>query len=299
MNEISRTAVARWRGAATAGLLMLVLAGCGGAIMPTATPLPASIVRVPQNTPAFPVRADVFSNATPSAAVFVEPTPVSAAPRAAETPPALSRTLLRAAVSSQTPSAVGIAPGGGVIYDAPAGRVVGSIPTAGVVTITGRSADGNWYAVYDEAATYGWTPASQLRVYGGDDLIVVATAPDPGPVATLLAESREPVTVLDALMVEMATRTAPNGAEPGSAVSDQGTPTPAPTLAVDESAVNVSDARLNLRAAPSTSAAIVAKLAPGAVVTVQARDESGNWLQVDTAEGTGWVAAEFLRAAAE
>lgn len=278
---------------------MSVLAGCGGAIMPTATPLPASIVRVPQSTPAFPVRADVFSNATPPAAVFIEPTPVSAAPLAAETPPAVSRALLRAAVSSQTPSAVGIAPGGGVIYDAPAGRVVGSIPTAGVVTITGRSADGNWYAVYDEAATFGWTPVNQLRVYGGDDLIVVAVAPDPGPVATLIAQSRAPVVVLDALMVEMATRTAPDAAEPGSAVSGQGTPTPAPTLVIGASAVIVSDARLNLRSAPSTAAEIVAKLSPGAAVTVQARDESGNWLQVDTAEGTGWVAAEFLRAAVE
>jgi hypothetical protein len=165
-----------------------------------------------------------------------------------------------------------------------------------VVTITGISADGAWYAVYDEAAVFGWTPASQLRIFGGDDLIVVETAPDPGPVATLIAQAREPVTVLDALMVEMATRTAPSAVSRTGAAR-LGTPTPAPTLVTGGSAVVVSETRLNLRAAPATSAAIVAKLSPGASVTVTDRDETGSWVQVETAEGVGWVAAEYLGAA--
>jgi hypothetical protein len=284
-------------GAFTLALFSLwLLAGCGGPAVPTATPIPASLVRVPQPTPAFPDRADVFSNATPQAAVFAEPVRASEPTRAPQTPGAVSRALLRVAVSAQTPSAMGLAPGGGAIYDRPGGRVLGSIPSAGVVTVTGISADGAWYAVYDEAAVFGWTPASQLRIFGGDDLIVVDEAPDPGPVATLIAQAREPMTVLDVLMVEMATRTAPSAASrPGATAGILGTPTPAPTLAAGASAFVVSETRLNLRAAPATTAAIVAKLSPGAVVTVVSRDETGAWVQVETAAGAGWVAAEYLQ----
>ena len=270
----------------------LLFAGCGGPVAPTPTPIPASVVRVPQPTPAFPDRADVFSAATPQAPRFVTPLAEAAPATAAQTPPALSRALLRAAVSAQTPSALGLAPGGGAIYAAPGGAVLARIPAAGVVTVTGIDATGGWYAVYDEAAVYGWTPASQLRIFGGDDLIVVAQAPDPGPVATLIAQAQAPVNVLDALMVEMATRTAPQTPLPASLA------TPAPPLAIGDRAVVVSETRLNLRATPSTTAAIVAKLEPGLAVTVTGRDETGIWVEVETAAGAGWVVAEFLRAAA-
>lgn len=66
-----------------------------------------------------------------------------------------------------------------------------------------------------------------------------------------------------------------------------GTPTRAPTIAVGGSAIVVSETRLNLRVAPATSAAIVAKLSPGVSVTVIDRDETGTWVQVETAEGVG------------
>lgn len=273
---------------------LLFLAGCGGPAAPTATPIPASVARVPQPTPAFPERADVFSAATPAPAVFAAP-PVESAPTTAATTPALSRALLRAAVSAQTPSALGLAPGGGAIYAAPGGAVLARIPAAGVVTVTGVDATGGWYAVYDEAAVYGWTPASQLRIFGGDDLIVVAEAPDPGPVATLIAQAREPVNVLDELMVEMATRTAPAGAGAGAAPV---TPTPLlMPLADGDTAIVASEGRLNLRAAPAATAEIVGRLEPGTSVAVVGRTEGGEWVQVETPAGAGWVAAEFLRAA--
>ena len=274
----------------------LLLAGCGGPAAPAATPIPASVARVPQPTPAFPERADIFSAATPAPAVFAAPQ-VESAPTVAATTPALSRALLRAAVSAQTPSAVGLAPGGGAIYAAPGGAVLARIPAAGVVTVTGISADGAWYAVYDEAAVYGWTPASQLRIFGGDDLIVVAEAPDPGPVATLIAQAREPVNVLDELMVEMATRTAPAGA--GAAVpAAPVTSTPITTLlAAGDTAIVVSEGRLNLRAAPATTAEIVSRLEPGTSVVVVGQAEGAEWVQVETPAGAGWVAAEFLRGA--
>ncbi len=264
--------------------------------METATPIPASVVRAPQQTPSFPESADVFSNATPQAAVFAEPLRAAEPTSAPQTPAALSRALLRAAVSAQTPSAMGLAPGGSAIYDQPGGRVLGNIPAAGVVTVTGISADSQWYAVYDEAAVFGWTPVSQLRIFGGDDLIVVDVAPDPGPVATLIAQAREPMTVLDALMVEMATRTAaPAVSRTGATVASLATPTPAPALTAGANAIVVSETRLNLRTAPATTAAIAGKLSPGAVVTVLGRDETGDWVQVETAAGAGWVAAEYLR----
>jgi N-acetylmuramoyl-L-alanine amidase len=52
---------------------------------------------------------------------------------------------------------------------------------------------------------------------------------------------------------------------------------------------------VNLRATPSTSAEILAKLPFGATVTLLGRDNVGGWVRVRTADGkTGWLAARFL-----
>lgn len=64
----------------------------------------------------------------------------------------------------------------------------------------------------------------------------------------------------------------------------------------DVSGVAVGD-RLNIRAAPSASAPILGSLAPDARgVEVVALAGEGRWAQVNTGEGTGFVALRYLRA---
>lgn len=186
-------------------LLVLAIAGCGGeAAQGTPTPIPASVVRPVQPTPIYPARADVFTLATPAATpVFIAPTlapPPAAALSAVEGGRAGWTALL---AIDQPPSAIGIATGGAVIYDAPGGRVLKSVPATGVLNVTGVSEDGRWLSVYDEDAIFGWTPVGQLVLYGADDLIVVSEAVDPAVVATLIADVMQPMTVLDDLMATL------------------------------------------------------------------------------------------------
>lgn len=63
-------------------------------------------------------------------------------------------------------------------------------------------------------------------------------------------------------------------------------------------AVNVAlneGANLNVRSRPELSANIVTTLAAGAQVTATARTANLNWVQVQTANTTGWVTAAFIR----
>jgi len=192
--------------------LALVLAACGGPPPADPTPIPANAVRPQQPTPVYPGNADAFTLATPRVTpVFITPTPSPedpAALSAVSTGPAGWTALL---AIEQPPSAVGIATGGAVIYDEPGGRVLKSVPSTGVLNVTGVSADGRWLSVYDETGVYGWTPSGQLALFGEDDLTVVDEAVDPGVVATLIADVMQPVTVLDDLMATL-----------------EATPTPAP-----------------------------------------------------------------------
>ena len=80
-----------------------------------------------------------------------------------------------------------------MIRSAPGGTQIGSLPAGATVTITGKSADGNAYAVFGHDAVTGWLAASAVAVYGGDDLIVVDFSLGPGPIATLMAEAMVPV----------------------------------------------------------------------------------------------------------
>jgi uncharacterized protein YgiM (DUF1202 family) len=69
-----------------------------------------------------------------------------------------------------------------------------------------------------------------------------------------------------------------------------------PTLAAGDSAV-VIDGSLNLRDSATLSGNVVAALADGTAVSVVGGPVAADgytWYQVDTADGTGWVAGEFL-----
>lgn len=310
----------------------LLLWGCGGPAPATPTAIPAGIVRPVQPTPQYPGGADVFALLTPQASPqFVAAPAAEDAPAetdAGASPAAGMSAAVELLIKNQTPSAMGIAPGGAAIYAERGGRALASVPSGGVLTVTGKSADGSWYAVYNDDAVFGWTPAGQLRVYGGEDLVVVEEAPDPAPVATLLAQTAAPVRVLDDLlaqfdaaataavrlpapalaaepMAESATAPAADLAAAVTTEADRSAPpaeaaTPFPAATGEPAAAAVtavvsSDGRLNLRAEPNTGAAIVQKLDPGTPVTLLERSADGAWLRVQLADGmSGWVAAEFV-----
>ncbi len=337
MNKMSyfpiRTGRADWTRRWGAGLVLAaasLLAGCGGPAQATPTAIPASVVRPVQPTPAYPERVSAYTLLTPGTTPqFVSPAADEAS--VVDAASGAQRVAIALYIQNQTPSAVGIAPGGAAIYAERGGRSLAAVPVGGVLTITGKSADGAWYAVYNDAAVYGWTPAGQLRVFGADDLVVVEEAPDPAPIATLLAQAAEPVAVLDDWLVQFgATATAlaqqpatatpsatpvpPTAPPVAAAATAVTTPEPAALLATPTSgaAVNAqeragtpapggatgvvtSEGRLNLRTAPDTAATIVRKLDPGAAVTILERNAENTWLRVQTADGAiGWVAAEFV-----
>jgi len=280
------------------------------------------VARPQQPTPIYAADASRFSLATPIGTPQIVPTNVSAA--AVVEPAPGARAVIRLFIENQTPSAVGIAAGGATIFATRGGSAVAGVPVGGVVTVTGKSADGGWYAVYDNQYAYGWLPAGQLRVYGGDDLIVIDEALDPAPIATLLAQTDQPMQVLDDLMVTMEARSAttvaqlaagaatpapaapplatPIAADPVEPRATLPTPTAIVATAAEAAAITgsiISDGRLNVRTTPDTAAAIVLKLDPDDVVAVTGRNAAGDWLRVALDDGsTGWVAAEFVELSA-
>ncbi|MBW7881137.1 MAG: SH3 domain-containing protein [Caldilineaceae bacterium] len=191
--------------------LLVVLAGCSGPQAPDPTAIPADVVRPAQSTPEYPNEASVFTVRTPSAEpILVTPAATAedaAALSAVANGPAGWTALLAV---EQPPSAVGIARGGAAIYAEPGGSVLRRIGAGGVLNVTGKSADERWVSVYTDDGVFGWTPASQLLLYGDDDLVVVERAPDPGAVATLIAQAMEPVSVLDDLMATLAATPSPS-----------------------------------------------------------------------------------------
>jgi hypothetical protein len=324
-----------WRNLGLSALLCtaLLLGGCGGPQRAQPTAIPAGVVRPVQPTPQYPGGAEVFSLLTPGATPQFVLTPAAEdALSVADASSSQERAAIKLYIENQTPSAVGISPGGTAIYAERGGRTLAAVPAGGVLTVTGKSADEAWYSVYNDDAVFGWVPAGQLRVYGGEDLVVVEAAPDPAPVATLLAQAAEPVNVLDDLMATLAisatlAASQPAAALPAAQPAQQETPVPtiteaalatptvvevpapepstmvpepdtSPSTAAAPRGTVASDSRLNLRAAPDAGADIVRKLQPGVDVAILERSADGSWLRLQLDDGTtGWAAAEYIQAA--
>lgn len=270
----------------TAALLAaFVLAACGGPGAAEPTAIPAGVVRPEQPTPAFSTAEPRFRLEDVTAEPRFVATP---APRPTATPgELLSRAeLLGAFLMAQPPSAMGIATGGATITsERGGGAVVAAVPAGGTLTVTGRSVDGQWLAVFLEDASAGWVPANALRLFGADDLTVVDEAFSPGPVATLIAEARLPVGTPVAAIIEARSRQA----QPASAADEDGTVT----------GTVISEGRLNLRSLPTAEGEAIAALESGAAVAVLGRTQAGDWLRVRTPAGEGWVNAAFVQVAGE
>lgn len=281
-------------------VLVLLLAACGGGAVGTPTPIPADVVRPEQPTPAYSTLQPEFRLEQPEQSpIFM----ATVAPLATPKPNAdmLRAELLKAMLMNLPPSAMGVATGGATIYAEPGGNVVGSLPAGGSLTVTGRSTDGNWLAIYTNDALTGWVRAGSLRLFGADDLETVTEALSPAPVATMLAEAMIPpaLSVADVIATRAAAPTSAPDTQPSPAPDPAAQAEPSPSSSGEPMALIgtvETEGNLNLRETPSAEGALVASLAGGSPVIVLARTADSAWLQVRTPLGDGWVDARFIAA---
>lgn len=285
--------------AAFALLGAFLLSACGGAAMATPTPIPADIVRPEQPTPPLSTAEPRFQlEPSTREPVFVyTPTPLPDVAAGASSAKDFRSQLLRSYLMDQPPTALGIAPGGVTIVDKPGGRAVATVPGAGSVTVSGRSADGKWLAVFTDGAAAGWVPEGSLVLFGADDLKVVDKTFSPAPVATLIAGALTPVsTPLDVVLAERA-KTPASTPEGGAAQQVLGA---TPGDAQQDSAQGATVGRIaggnnaNLRKGPSTTTAVLTSLAPGSSIVIVGQSDDGGWYQVRTPAGDGWIAASLV-----
>ncbi|MFN8442169.1 MAG: SH3 domain-containing protein [Caldilineaceae bacterium] len=189
-------------------LLVFLLAACGGGTPAAPTAIPASVAQPQQPKPELVKGKPVFESTNDATPVIIVP--------ATETD--IDPSLLLADEGTPTPlslsfhippTALGIATGGASIVDAPNGRVVATVPAGSTLTVTGRSSDGKFLAVYEDDGTAGWVTVGSLQLYGADDLTVVEQPIFPAPIITLLAEQMIPLetSALDAAMTAEAKST--------------------------------------------------------------------------------------------
>ena len=275
-------------------LLTLLLAACGR--RPTEpTPLPPG-TPVTQPTPDFSAPAQVGS-ANQTAEQNTSRTAQSLATRLAQqraqpTPtPAVSQQFPRSSPSPDPslavfnrPNALGILAGGGILYTAPNGAARANLQAGATLTITGRSADRAWYAVYLADGTAGWVPAAQVRIFGDvDDLETVNESLGPAVVATLIAQASQP----QAPITLAVTPAVPPAVTP--AVS------PAVTPAVPPAVITVIVEGANLRAGPGTDYPVVGGLYQNAQAALLGRNQSGDWLQIELPTGPAWIFAPLVQ----
>ena len=172
------------------GAALLLSACAGGVAEPTA--IPATIVRPEQPAPLFENDVRAYRMATAAAPLFPPgaTTATGAGVRAGASPVAgVEETLV------QRPSAMGIVRAVSSLYAAPDGAVAEGVAliVGATVTVTGRSADGRWLALFTADGIPGWLPANVLQLYGAGDLTTVDSAVGPGPIATLINEAMQPL----------------------------------------------------------------------------------------------------------
>ena len=274
--------------------LLFLLTACGRR-PGQPTPLPAG-TRVAQNTPDFSAPAQAES-ATQTTAQIAESLRARLAQQRTQTAPTASPAASADANPATTPSApypslavfsrptaLGILSAGGLLYSAPGAGVVANLQIGATLTITGRSANGAWFAAYLADGIAGWVPAAQVRVFGdASELEIVQESLGPAVVATLIAEASKPQDPITTLVARLTP--APPPPHPR--------PSPSPAAAAPEitgPAVTVLVEGANLRAGPGTDFPVVGGLYQNESAPLLGRNQTGDWLQVQLPASPAWPA---------
>lgn len=277
---------------------LLVAAACGRPpAEPTALPLGT---RVAQPTPDFGASGGPEPTATTPAGGIQESIRTRLAQQLTQTPaptdtapsPTLSSSGVDPGLSVfSLPTALGILTGGGALFAAPGGGPVANLELGMTVTITGRSADGGWYAAYLADGTAGWVSVAQVRIFGdAGDLQVVQESLGPAVVATLIAEANKPPDPVGTVVAKLTPTTA------STAASTQGTAAPAATPSPTGPLITVVVEGANVRAGPGTEFEVVGGLYQEEQARLLGRSQAGDWLQVELPDSVGWIFAPLVEA---
>ena len=172
-------------------------------------------------------------------------------------------------------------------YDAPDGKVIGTLPLAEALTLTGRDTSGAWLLALTNAGQTGWVEASAVVAFDVDKLPVATdeaaeaenAAPSPAEVAD--------AAVIDATVVTETMAQPTTTAAPVTTAPEAGDAT---TAVVRDDSV----ARLNIRSGPGVAYSVVGKAAAGETLAVTGRNNNGDWLRISRADlpaGESWVSA--------
>ena len=277
--------------------LLFLLTACGRR-PGQPTPLPAG-TRVAQNTPDFsaPAQAESPTQTADQVAASLrarlaqqrtQTAPTASPAASADANPATtpSAPYPSLAVFSR-PTALGILSAGGLLYSAPGAGVVANLQIGATLTITGRSADGAWFAAYLADGIAGWVPAAQVRVFGdASELEIVQESLGPAVVATLIAEASKPQDPITTLVA----RLTPAPPHPR--------PSPSPAAAAPEitgPAVTVLVEGANLRAGPGTDFPVVGGLYQNESAPLLGRNQTGDWLQIQLPASPAWIFAPLVQ----
>ena len=187
------------------------------------------------------------------------------------------------------PTALGILSAGGLLYSAPGGRALANLQLGATLTITGRSADGGWFAAYLADGTAGWVPAAQVRVFGDAGLLeIVQESIGPAAVATLIAEASKPQDPITTVVARLTPAPPPPHPLPS--------PSPPDTApAITGPAVTVLVEGANLRAGPGTDFPVVGVFYQNETAALLGRNQTSDWLQVQLPETTAWIFAPLVQ----
>ena len=273
--------------------LLFLLTACGRR-PGQPTPLPAG-TRVAQNTPDFsaPAQPETATHTADQVAQSLrarlaqqrtQTAPTAPLPSPSPPPPLPFPSPSPSLAVFSRPTALGILSAGGLLYSAPGAGVVANLQLGATLTITGRSADGGWFAAYLADGIAGWVPAAQVRVFGDADLLeIVQESLSPAAVATLIAEASKPQDPIATLVA----RLTPDLPPP--------LPRPSPSPEITGPAVTILVEGANLRAGPGTDFPVVAGLYQNESAALLGRNQTGDWLQIELPDGPAWIFAPLVQ----
>ena len=271
--------------------LLLLLTACGRR-PGQPTPLPAG-TRVAQNTPDFsaPAQAETPTQTADQVADSLrarlarqQTQTVPTAPRPSPSPPPPLPSPHPSLAVFSRPTALGILSGGGQLYSAPGAGVVANLQIGATLTITGRSADGGWFAAYLADGIAGWVPAAQVRVFGDAGLLeIVQESIGPAAVATLIAEASKPQDPIATVVARLTPAPPPP------------LPRPSPSPEITGPAVTILVEGANVRAGPGTDFPVVAGLYQNESAALLGRNQTGDWLQIELPDGPAWIFAPLVQ----